>query len=80
MLRLVAQVEVSGELAVSRVVFLAVEEGNVRRADLHHVGAELCKRAAGARPGDDACHVHDANARERPVAGGKRLRAGRRPP
>ena len=72
-----AQVERGRELAATRVDVEQRKSGQMRRRDAHDVGAVRRERAAAHRAGDDARQIEHADARQRPLPGG-RQRAGRR--
>ena len=66
-----AQIQMGGELAVTRVVFLVAEIRQVRGADLQDVGAVLRERASTRRAGEDARQIEYSDARQGPIAVGE---------
>ena len=69
----IAQIELGRKLAVPGVQFLVPEARQMRAGDLHHVGTMFGERAGTCRSGKDARQIENADARERPIAGWKRL-------
>ena len=68
-----AQIKMSGELAVAGIVFLVADIRQVRCGDLQDVSAVLGEGAGTGRPGEDPRQVEHPHARQRPVAVGKLL-------